>query len=297
MKILHTSDWHVGRAFHGTSTIEPLGTVLDALVQVVKDRKVDVVAVAGDVFDTATPSGDAYSLLSLTLGAIRDAGAVVVMTSGNHDAAERLGFLAAFTARAGLHIATRPEDLHVPIVLEDEHGPVHFYGIPYLEPRLIAHRFPDATLRTQEVAMRFALGRIRDAHPDGVRSVVLAHTFVSAGARSADADAGDAPRDFSQGGVDVVPLDLFDDVTYAALGHLHGRITLAEHVRYSGAPLYYAFGDVGKKCGGWPSNARTPFTQRLDSPRPERTRRARLGRRRDDGRIDARSREWRRGGW
>jgi exonuclease SbcD len=282
MRILHTSDWHIGRTFHGTPTLGPAGTVFDALAEVVRGQGVDVVAIAGDVFDTASPSREAYTLLGRVLGAIRDAGAEVVLISGNHDAAERLGFLTDFTARAGVYIRTRAEDIGVPVVLRDAHGPVHIYGIPYLEPVLLRHRFPHVPLRSQEDAMRFAVDLIRAGHPPGVRSVVLAHTFVSAGARTSDSrtvgatvsgtagraeesDGSDgsagsdggigpdtyAPRDFTQGGVDVVPLDVFDGFSYVALGHLHGRAKLAENIRYCGAPLYYSFTEEHRPRGAW----------------------------------------------
>jgi exonuclease SbcD len=254
MRILHTSDWHVGRTFHGHPTFEALGTVLDALAQSVRDHAVDVVVVAGDVFDSAAPSADAYRVLTRALVAIRDAGALVVLTSGNHDSATRLGFQSEFTALSGIHVITRPEDLDVPVVVHDDHGPVHLFGIPYLEPALIRHRWPDVPLRTQEDVLTFAMDRVRAAVPDGARSVVLAHTFASSGARATAAEteaATEAPRDFTQGGVDVVPLSAFDGVTYAALGHIHSRARLAENVRYSGAPLHYSFGEAGRPRGAW----------------------------------------------
>ncbi len=251
MRILHTSDWHVGRTFHGTSTLETLSTVLSGMAAVVAEREVDVVVVAGDVFDSAVPSGDAYRTLSKALTEIRDAGAVVVLTAGNHDSSARLGFLAPFTSGSGVHIVTRAEELASPIVLEDEHGPVSFFGITYLEPALVRHLWDGVEVRSQADAMRVAMDQVRAAAPDDGRSVVVAHTFVSSGARSAREDAGDAPRDFTQGGVDVVPVDVFDGVTYAALGHLHGRQEVAPHVRYSGAPLFYSFGEAGRRRGAW----------------------------------------------
>ena len=92
MKILHTSDWHIGRTFHTHQTQEHLRVVFDALVDIVRERHVDVVAVAGDIFDSATPSADSYALLSGTLSRLHATGARVVLTSGNHDSTTRLGF-------------------------------------------------------------------------------------------------------------------------------------------------------------------------------------------------------------
>ncbi|MDJ0339150.1 exonuclease SbcCD subunit D [Cryobacterium sp. PH31-O1] len=250
MKILHTSDWHIGRTFHTHSTLEHLGIVLDALVEIVRERGVDVVAVAGDVFDSATPSKEGYALLTGTLRRLKEAGASVVMTSGNHDSATRLGFQSEWAALAGIHVVTGPEQYLEPITFSDEHGPVHFYGIPYLEPVLIRHLHPDVPLKTHEQVLNFAMTRIRaDLADRGGRSVVLSHCFAAGVAPATE--ASDVERDITAGGLDVVPLGVFDGCDYVALGHIHGRATLTERVRYSGAPLHYSFSEVGKPRGAW----------------------------------------------
>ncbi|TFD48250.1 exonuclease SbcCD subunit D [Cryobacterium sp. Hh11] len=255
MKILHTSDWHIGRTFHTHSTLEHLAVVLDAVVAVVRERGVDVVAVAGDVFDSAMPSKESYALLTRVLRRLKEAGASVVMTSGNHDSATRLGFQAEWAALAGIHVVTRPEQYLEPITISDEHGPVHFYGIPFLEPVLIRHLHPGELLKTHEQVLNFAMTQIRADRSlrrlaaGGGRSVVLSHCFA-AGVTPATA-ASDVERDITAGGLDVVPLSVFDGCDYVALGHIHGRATLTDRVRYSGSPLHYSFSEVGKPRGAW----------------------------------------------
>ncbi|MFZ4841343.1 exonuclease SbcCD subunit D [Mycetocola saprophilus] len=247
MRLLHTSDWHVGRSFHGASTLANLEVVLGELARIVTAERVDVVVVSGDIFDTGTPSAAAYAVLTNVLRDLHRTGVRIVLTSGNHDSAQRLGFLAEFTANAGVYVCTDPEALDVPIELADEYGPVLIYGIPYLEPALLRYRFPDADLRGQEKTMRFAMDRIRAdiATRPPARTVIAAHCFASG------ASGGDGERDITAGGIESVPLDVFDGVDYAALGHIHGRATLREHVRYSGAPLHYSFSEVNKPRGGW----------------------------------------------
>ena len=242
MRILHTSDWHIGRTFHGNSTLENLGVVLDAMVQIVRDEQVDVVVVAGDVFDSATPAAENYEVLTRTLRGLREAGAQVILTSGNHDSATRLGFNAGFTGLAGIHIITRQELHDQPIVIDDEHGPVRFYGIPYLEPALLRHHYPDETLKTHEQVLGFVMGRIR-ASAKKQRSVVISHAFIT------DVPASDVERDISSGGLDLVPLSVFDGPDYVALGHIHGRAQLSPRAHYSGAPLHYSFGEGSKPRG------------------------------------------------
>jgi len=251
MRILHTSDWHIGRSFHGHSTLAHLTLVLDALVEIVRSEAIDVVAVAGDIFDSATPAAENYEVLTSALRDIRAAGAVVVMTSGNHDSATRLGFNAGFTGLAGIHIVTRHELHDQPIVLDDEHGPVNFYALPYLEPALIRHEYPDETLRTHEQTLGFVMGRVR-AHlaANPARSVVLSHAFIADVVSSGASDT-QVERDISAGGIDLVPLSVFDGPDYVALGHIHGRAELSPRARYSGAPLHYSFSEAGKPRGGW----------------------------------------------
>jgi exonuclease SbcD len=255
MKILHTSDWHIGRTFHGHSTVENLRGVLDALVAVVADRGVDVVVVAGDIFDSATPAAENYRVLTDALRGIRAAGATVVMTSGNHDSATRLGFQSEFAQLAGVHIVTRQEQHLEPITLSDEHGPVHFYGIPYLEPSLVRHLYPDERMRNHTEVLSFVMRRVRaDLARRGGRSVVLSHSFVVdvAPALTDDAPAAtDVERDITSGGLDFVPLSTFDGPDYVALGHIHGRARLSDRVRYSGAPLHYSFSEAAKPRGAW----------------------------------------------
>ena len=255
MKILHTSDWHIGRTFHTHSTLDHLRQVLDALVEVVRQRQVDVVAVAGDIFDSAMPSAESYTVLAAALREIRQAGATVVMTSGNHDSATRLGFQSEWAGLAGVHVLTRPEQFLEPVTVQDEHGPVHFYGIPYLEPALIRHLKafelpePDEVLKTHEQVLTDVMQRIRDdLAARGGRSVVLSHCFAAGVPASA---ATDAVRDITAGGLDLVPVSVFLGAEYVALGHIHGRARLADRVRYSGAPLHYSFSEAGKPRGCW----------------------------------------------
>lgn len=244
MRILHTSDWHIGRTFHGHSTLDALRGVLDELTDQVRAHGVDVAIVAGDVFDSATPAAACYTLLSDALRGIADAGARVVVTSGNHDSAARLGFQAGLL-RDGIHVLTDPDAVGTPLTIDDAHGPVHFYGIPYLEPALLRHRWEG--VRTQAAVLGRAMDLVRtDLAERGGRSVAIAHCFA----------AGVEPtphleRDIQQGGLDVVPLSTFDGVDYMALGHIHGRQRLAENVRYAGAPLHYSFGEGDKPRGSW----------------------------------------------
>ncbi len=228
--------------------MEALETVFDSLVDIVKEKHVDVVLASGDIYDSSTPAAQAVRLLDKFLLDISRAGARVILTSGNHDSPERLGARSVFAHEAGVHVLTEARDVATPITIEDAFGPVHFYGIPYIEPAHQRHLWTEAeSMRSQKDALGFALDLVRaDRQERGGRSVVMAHTFVA----GAEGDSCDSERDIV-GGVDKVPVSYFSDFTYAALGHIHGRATLADNIRYSGAPLHYSFSEAGKARGGW----------------------------------------------
>ncbi|MFI7439854.1 exonuclease SbcCD subunit D [Nonomuraea indica] len=240
MRILHTSDWHLGRSFHRESLIEAQAAFVDHLVETVRSERVDVVAVAGDLYDRALPPVDAVALCNDALRRLTAAGARVVIISGNHDSARRLGFGADLFDAAGVHLRTDPSRAWEPVVIDD----VAFYGIPYLEPELLraAWELPE---RSHTAALGHAMALVRADAARHRASVVLAHAFVTGG------QASDSERDISVGGVAHVPLSAFDGVGYVALGHLHGRQRMAETVRYSGSPLAYSFSEAGHVKGSW----------------------------------------------
>ncbi len=250
MRILHTSDWHLGRSFHREGMLEHQAAYVDHLLAVVEAERVDLVVVAGDVYDRALPHVDAVRLADEALARLAASRAKVVLTSGNHDSAQRLGFSSRLIDAAGVFIRTDASGVGSPVLLEDEHGPVAVYGIPYLDPDAVREPW-GLPVRSHEAALTEAMARVRAdlATRNGARSVVLAHAFV-AGAPE-QVQPSESERDISVGGVSLVPTSVFDGVDYAALGHLHGRHTLTGSVRYSGSPLAYSFSEATQVKGSW----------------------------------------------
>ncbi|ALE92552.1 exonuclease SbcD [Arthrobacter alpinus] len=251
MKLLHTSDWHLGRSFHGVGTLEAQRRFADQLLATVVDEGVDVVLLAGDVYDRAMPNVDVVNLFDDILARLNKAGVPIMITSGNHDSATRLGFGGRIMERGGVHLRTRVADLAIPLLLPLTSGEggaqLAIYGIPYLEPRLVADEL-GAEAPTHFAVTEAAVQKIAadlETRAPGSAAVVLAHTFASGGITSA------SERDLSIGGVGAVPLDLFDGFSYTALGHLHGRQKLSETVRYSGSPLPYSFSEAAHTKGAW----------------------------------------------
>ncbi|MER5796329.1 exonuclease SbcCD subunit D [Streptomyces sp. NPDC001980] len=267
MRILHTSDWHLGRAFHRVSMLGAQSEFIGHLVATVREHAVDAVVVAGDVYDRAVPPLAAVELFDDALHRLADLGVPTVMISGNHDSARRLGVGAGLIDRAGIHLRTEPSACGTPVLLADASGDVAFYGLPYLEPALVKDEF--AVERAgHETVLAAAMDRVRAdlaARPPGTRSVVLAHAFVTGG------EPSDSERDITAGGVAAVPAGVFDGVDYVALGHLHGCQTLSDRVRYSGSPLAYSFSEAGHRKSMWLVDLAADGTvtaERLDCPVP-----------------------------
>ncbi|MFD4131133.1 exonuclease SbcCD subunit D [Streptomyces goshikiensis] len=268
MRILHTSDWHLGRAFHRVNLLGAQAAFVDHLVETVRTREVDAVLVAGDVYDRAVPPLAAVELYDRALHRLADLGVPTVMISGNHDSARRLGVGAGLIDRAGIHLRTDPDGCADPVVLADVHGEVALYGLPYLEPALVKDRFGAGRV-SHEAVLGAAMDRIRAdlaTRPPGTRSVVLAHAFVTGG------QASDSERDITVGGVEAVPASVFDGVDYAALGHLHGCQTINERVRYSGSPLAYSFSEADHRKTMWlvelGAQGEIAGAERIDTPVP-----------------------------
>jgi exonuclease SbcD len=269
MRFLHTSDWHLGRSLHRADLRAAQSAFLDHLVETVRAQKVDAVLVAGDIYDRAVPPVDAVELCEDALNRLHDAGTRIVLISGNHDSARRLGFGSGLLDKAGVHLRTRPGALARPVLLEDAHGPVAVYGVPYLEPDAVRGDLPPIippivppmipartpaegaglldVPRGHAGVLGHAVSCIRaDADRRGLhRRVVMAHGWVAGGA------ASESERDITVGGIGQVPADLFGGFSYVALGHLHGQQTVAPHLRYSGSPLPYSFSEAAHRKGSW----------------------------------------------
>lgn len=250
MRILHTSDWHLGRNFHGTQLLDAQVSVLDALVEMVESERIDVVVVAGDIFDRSVPSADAVEALSHVLGELRGKGATVVGISGNHDSAERVGFAESVMARGGVALRGDISRCSVPVVVPqpDGKGAVAFYPIPYLDVDRARHALDLPDVRTHGRLLSAALDRARAdlASKSGIRSVAIVHAFVSGGT-SCDSELA-----LSVGGSAEVPMSCLSGFDYVALGHLHARQSLGGGgIRYSGSPLPYSFSERTHVKGAW----------------------------------------------
>lgn len=243
MRILHTGDWHLGRTLLGADLLGHQAAFTDWLVDLVRARSIDLVVIAGDVYDRAIPPVDAVRILSRALERLAET-TTVVLTPGNHDSAARLGFGAGVMA-SRVRILAEPAGIATPVLVDDPAGAVAVYGIPYLHPDLTRYALaavPDEPLpRSHQAVVGAAMDRVRAdlAERPGTRSVVVAHAFVGG------TEPSDSEQDIRVGGVDRVAESVFDGVDYVALGHLHGpqRVGPGDRIRYAGSPQAFSFGE------------------------------------------------------
>ena len=252
MRLLHTSDWHLGRQFHGASLLQEQAAALDRIVALATEAEVDAVLIAGDLYDRAIPPAEAVQLFNDTLARLSRGGAAVVAIAGNHDSHVRVSIYDPLLSAFGVTIRGDVRRAAEPVLVTPRRGgaPVAIYPLPYLEPSVDgpllaalseAGEAADSAPRLshQEVTRR-ALERIhhdQESRPQQ-RSVLVAHTFVAGG------ETSESERELTVGNVDRVSVDTFAGFDYVALGHLHGSQQLdGPRVAYSGTPLPYSFSE------------------------------------------------------
>jgi len=254
MRFLHTSDWHLGRALHGTNLIEDQAHLLEQIVGLVKRSDIEAVLVAGDVFDRAVPPVEAVALLNQTFNdLVLDLGLPVIVVAGNHDGPVRLSFGSRLLERQNLHMVGALSGAAVPILLEDAHGPVSVLAVPYTEPAAARDAFGSEAILDHDSAARVALTRLREALPElaaarvgsgrpaGPRSILVTHAFVTGALES------ESERPLSLGGAGKVDASALEGFSYVALGHLHRpQAAGKESIRYSGSLFPYAFSEGEK---------------------------------------------------
>jgi len=243
MRFIHTSDWHLGRALHGVRLIEDQAHILDQFVRIVADVSPDLVVIAGDVFDRAQPSRESLGLLNDTLNRIvAAAGVPVLAIAGNHDSAELIEFGAQIAEKGDLYLCGVLSEAPSFFDFADDFGPVRFYALPYADPAVVRERWGLAPedVPDHDAAFRVITNRIRADHPEGHRSIMVAHAFVTGGRES------ESERPLAVGGAGNVSAEYFDGFDYTCLGHLHRPQSVGrEIIRYSGSLLKYSASEIG----------------------------------------------------
>lgn len=245
MKIVHTADWHLGKIVHNVYMTEDQEYILQHFLKAMEEIKPDVIIVAGDLYDRAIPPKEAVELLNrIFTSIVYGLNIPILSITGNHDSAERMSFGTQLLKKNNLFIQTKiTKDLE-PIILEDEHGPVYFHLIPYMEPAEVKDILGNDKISTHQEAMEEITSRIMNQYDVlNERHIVVGHAFLAGGMESESEE-----RLTMIGGTPYVDAELFKPFTYTALGHLHqAQKVKYDHIRYSGSIFKYSFSEVNHK--------------------------------------------------
>lgn len=240
MKVLHVSDLHIGKRVNGMSMLDDQRYILRQILDIAEKHQVSVLLIAGDMYDKASPSAEAVTVFDAFLTDAVAAGLRVLAIPGNHDSAERIAYAQGLLEKQGVCLPPVYAGEVERVELEDEHGPVEFWLLPFLKPGDVRRFFPDEEIGDDySAALRAVLGACDI--DQGKRNVVLSHQLVTAYGTAPDR----ADDEIKLGGMDNVDVSVYDAFDYVALGHVHrpqrvGRDT----VRYSGSPLKYSFSEA-----------------------------------------------------
>lgn len=240
MKILHTSDLHIGKRINECSMLEEQAFILKQITDIAKTENPEAIILAGDIYDKSVPSAEAVSLFDDFLVNLAKLGKAIFIISGNHDSAERISFASRIMEVSKVYLSPVYNGKISPIVINDGKTKVAFYMIPFIKPAIVQH-FADeeVEIKTYDEAMRYVISQM-DIDKKR-RNVLITHQFIT------DAERTES-EDFMVGGLDNIDTSAFNDFDYVALGHLHrpqscGKAT----IRYSGSPLKYSFSEVNDK--------------------------------------------------
>ena len=260
MKWIHLSDLHLGKRVNGFSMVEDQAYILKEILEIVRREEPQGVLIAGDVYDKTVPSAEAVGMLDDFLVSLSRLGPQVFLISGNHDSPERLAFGGRLMEQSGVHLAPVYDGNPCRFTLQDAHGPVDVFLLPFLKPVHVRRFFPEETIESYTDALRVAIDHL--GVEEGRRNVLVTHQFVTGAARCES-------EELSVGGSDNVDASVFAPFDYVALGHIHGPQQVGKPtIRYCGT-VSYTHLDVYKRQVCLPSSLRwKSVPSSTPAPRP-----------------------------
>lgn len=253
MRIFHMGDWHIGKLVNGFYMTEDQEYILEELCNVIKEKKPDVLLIAGDLYDRSVPPVHAVELLNKYLRKIvKDLNTKIIAIAGNHDSNERIDFASSLLCDSGLYITGTLKRNIEKIVLEDEHGKINFYPIPYADVPVVRELFQDENIKNYNLAMAKIMEEINKDFNSNERNIAIAHGYITKinDGNIEELEESDSEKPLSIGGTDFIDYKHFDKFNYTALGHLHGPQKVAsEKIRYSGSLMKYSFSEINQRKG------------------------------------------------
>ncbi len=235
MKFLHLSDLHLGKRLHEVSLIADQEIILNQILSIIDEEKPKGILIAGDIYDKSVPSAEAVALFDFFISQLAKRQLQVFIISGNHDSAERIAFGSKIMDSVGIHLSPVYNGEIFPITLNDEHGEIDVYMLPFIKPSHVRRFYETEEINSYTDAVKVAIDKM-NVNKDK-RNILITHQFVTGATRSDSEE--------SVGGTDNVDANVFENFDYVALGHLHSaQHCTNEKIRYSGTPLKYSFSEA-----------------------------------------------------
>lgn len=239
MKFLHISDLHLGKRVNGFSMLEDQRYILNQILEILTQEKIEAVLIAGDIYDRSIPPVEAIELFDAFISDIAERSIKVAIIAGNHDSAERLSFGNTLMCNSGVYVADAYKGSTLPVEFQDEYGLVYLYMLPFIKPATVKLLFENEDISSYDDAVQVAIDEMEINNQK--RNILMAHQFVT-GAEQCDSE------ELSVGGTENISVEWLEEFDYVALGHIHRAQKIKkETIRYSGTPLKYSFSEVSHK--------------------------------------------------
>lgn len=243
LRLMHLSDLHLGKSVLEQSMILDQKYIIDKIIDIVKDRQIDIVMIVGDIYDKGIPSIEAVNLFSSFLTRLYKLDVKVLIISGNHDSKDRLAFGNELFIDNGVYIESIFNGILRKEVFEDDNGKLNIFMLPFIKPADVRVWYPNLSINSYNDAVKAIIDNTEINRSE--RNIIMVHQFVTAS--GVDIERSESET-ISLGGIDNVDVSLFDDFDYVAMGHVHGAQKLTrDTVRYAGSPLKYSFSEVSQK--------------------------------------------------
>lgn len=234
MKVAHLSDLHLGKRLNGFSMLDDQEYILEQIIGICDNQKVDAVIIAGDIYDKSVPPAEAVKLFDKFITELSERDLCAFIISGNHDSAERIAFGSRIMQAKRFYFSPVYNGDLTSATVTDDFGKVNFYMLPFVKPAVVRNIFNN-DISDYTDAVRAAISNTSIDFSE--RNVLIAHQFVTGAVRS-DSEINPV------GGLDNVDISVFEKFDYTALGHIHSPQNMSDKVRYCGSPLKYSFSEA-----------------------------------------------------
>lgn len=235
MKLLHTSDWHLGINDNEISLYDDQIHFINEICNIIKEKNIDAVLLAGDIYHRSNPSNEAIALYSYAMTKICDeTNTPILAITGNHDSAEKLINCAELLKSSGLYISGKASNKPYKVDFDD----TEIFLLPWITQNKVKSIYPNEAENINSLTDAYSVmsKHIKDEFTEGKKHIIVSHAFMTQAETSTSDNAAEI------GTAEQIALSVFDGFDYVALGHIHKPQNVGDNARYSGTPMAYSFG-------------------------------------------------------